>query len=195
VTLENWYVLPEGQVDELQPGPYSFIYLDESGQTIFEQSFDISFTYDYGSGSGATDRAPFVFTIPYVAGTAKINVSYNGAILTEKVVSAHSPTIQVITPNGGEVFRDQFMIQWVAQDTDNDLLTYTLLFSRDLGLNWEVIAGNLTSTEFPWDVSRLPAGSEYLIKVIVTDGFNTADDASDAAFNIVRNTFIPLIIR
>ncbi|MBI4674172.1 MAG: carboxypeptidase regulatory-like domain-containing protein [Chloroflexi bacterium] len=40
---------------------------------------------------------------------------------------------------------------------------------------------------FDWDVSQLPEGTQYLIKVIATDGINTSEDVSNAPFAVTTS--------
>jgi len=46
-----------------------------------------------------------------------------------------------------------------------------------------------------WDISRLLPGTQYLIKVVATDGINTGQDVSDAPFTITGQLYLPLILR
>jgi hypothetical protein len=192
VTLNNWYVLPEAELSVLPSGPYTFEYQDAGGGVLYQQSFDVSFDL---MGTTLTE-SPFVFTIPYVAGTTKIVVKQNNVPKAQKVVTSNAPTVTVISPNGGERLSRQATITWSGSDADGDALSYAVLFSQDNGATWQPIAANVTSTSYAWDVSGLASGTQYLIKVVATDGINTGQDTSDAPFTIGVNSYIylPLIL-
>jgi hypothetical protein len=191
VALDNWYILPEAALSTLFPGPYAFEYQNATGAVLHQESFDISYTF-----AGVTlTQAPFVFTIPYIPGTAKIIVKHNGIALAQKIVSPHAPKVTLIEPNGGERLSGQTTIRWSGSDTDGDPLSYVILFSPDNGLTWEPIAIDLTITSYVWDIPQLPAGNNYRIKLIVTDGINTGQDTSDAPFTIQEVIHLPLIIK
>ena len=190
-TLDNWYVLPEAELSTLVPGPYTFEYQDTGGGVLYQQSFDVLFNL---LGTTLTE-SPFVFTIPYVAGTARIVVKQNNVPQAQKDISANAPIVTVVSPNGGEQLGGQVTISWSGSDVDGDALSYVILFSRDNGATWEPIAGDVTTTSYVWDISRLLPGTQYLIKVVATDGINTGQDVSDAPFTITGQLYLPLILR
>ncbi|MBI4786749.1 MAG: PD40 domain-containing protein [Chloroflexi bacterium] len=193
VTLDNWYVLSDAKLTPLATGPYTFEYQDAGGGVLDQINFGVSFTVE-GSSTPLTE-APFVFTIPYVAGTRKIVVKYNGTPQAEKLVSANAPTVTVTAPNGGETLNNQTTVQWTGSDVDGGPLYYAVLYSADNGANWETLAADLTATNYAWNLSGLPVGSQYRVKVLATDGFNTGDDVSNASFAIGWELYLPLIRR
>jgi len=192
VQLDNWYVLPEAELSTLKPGPYVFEYQDVSGSVLNRQSFDISYTM-----LGETlNETPFVFTIPYVNGTARVFIKRDGVALAEKTASLHAPVVTVLLPNGGEKLSGgSTTISWSANDADQDALSYTVLYSTNDGATWDLIAGGLSSTTATWSVEGLPASTAYRVKVVATDGFNTGYDISDAAFSVTGETYLPVIVR
>ena len=70
-----------------------------------------------------------------------------------------------------------------------------MLYSADNGANWETLATGLTATSYAWNLAGLSAGSQYLVKVIATDGFNTGQDVSNATFAIRGEIYLPLVLR
>jgi alpha-tubulin suppressor-like RCC1 family protein len=191
VSLSNWYVLNDAQLNMLSRGPYSFEYQDANDNILQEISFDMAFNV-----AGTTvSQSPFVFTIPYISGTAKIVIKNNGAPLAEKVVSPNAPVVSVISPNGGDRVARQTTIQWSGSDADGNAPSYTILFSADDGSTWEPITGDLTSTSYIWNTSNLPPGTKYRVKVIATDGINTGEDTSNSSFAVHGSVYLPLIRR
>ena len=53
--------------------------------------------------------------------------------------------------------------------------------------DWIEIASGLSTTSFTWDTTQIPDGSDYLIKVIVTDRYFIQDDVSDSNFTIANH--------
>jgi hypothetical protein len=41
----------------------------------------------------------------------------------------------------------------------------------------------------------LPAGTQYLIKVIATDGFNTGQDVSNNTFTKLGMVYLPVVLK
>lgn len=180
VTLGEWYILPEGEQSTIQPGPYMFEYQNKSGAVIYKKDFDVSFTL---MGTDVSE-APFIFTIPFVSGVTKIVIKKNNYPLVEKNFSPNPPSVTIIAPNGREQISGQTAVRWSGNDADNDNLTYTLLYSDDDGKTWGPITGNLKDTFYDWNLSNLPPGNLYLIKIVVTDGINTNQAVSASTFSI-----------
>lgn len=191
VTLNNWYVLPEGELSVLPSGQYMFEYQDASGGILYQQSFDVSFSL---MGTTLTE-SPFVFTIPYVSGTSRIVVKQNSVPKAQKNLSTSAPTVNVISPNGGERLTGQTTIQWSGIDSDGDTLSYAILFSRDNGVTWDPVAANVTGNSYTWNISGFTAGTQYLVKVIVTDGVNTGQDVSNSTLTIGSSLFLPFLAK
>ena len=195
VILENWYSLTESDVDQLPPGPYSFVYLNNLGEVINQVPFDVVFEIDNGNDNIPVESIPFVLRIPNYPDTASIEIRNNGTILAEKVISQNAPEVKILSPNGGEVYDKTITFTWEGSDADGDELYYTVLLSDDNGISWTPIAGNLNSTQLEWEIEHFGAGSSYKIKVIATDGFNTGEDLSDQTFSILGRLFLPLSVR
>lgn len=191
VQLDNWYILPEAELSNLAPGPYTFEYQGAGGQLLYQQSFDVSFLLE-----GETlNESPFVFTLPYVDGTTRVVIKRNASILAQKVASAHAPVVSILSPSGGKVLHGEpLTISWTGSDIDGDLLAYTVLYSSNDGATWDLVAGGRPDTTLVWPAKGLPASSVYRVKVVATDGFNTGFGVSDA-FAVVGPTYAPLIVR
>ncbi|MFX0013268.1 MAG: hypothetical protein ACFE98_01580 [Candidatus Hermodarchaeota archaeon] len=97
------------------------------------------------------------------------------------------PSVRVISPNGGEMFRGNISITWNANDPENELLTFTLEVWD--GTTWSRITSGLTTNEYLWDSSTLPDGIDiYKIRITASDGINSAQDESDNFFSIENKT-------
>jgi len=106
-------------------------------------------------------------------------------------VSAHAPTVTVLSPNGGENVTNQLLISWAGADADGDTLRYVVQYSPDNGATWRALAANWTATSFSVDarnLALLPGSSQARIRVIASDGVNTAEDQSNAVFTVVRKS-------
>ena len=65
--------------------------------------------------------------------------------------------------------------------------------SEDRGSNWKPIAGNLSGNSLNVQVKNILQGTQYLLKVIATGGFNTCEDISDGVFSINKNIYLPFV--
>lgn len=190
--LTDWYVLPEGELDTLTPGPYAFEYRAGDGSLLDSLPFDLSFDLE----GIALEQTPFVFTIPYIPSTAQIVITHNGVPMAIKTVSANPPQVTLAAPADSGPFSGPVAIQWSGADADNDALSYTLLYSSNGGLSWEPVAGGLEATAYTWDTTGLPDGEQYVIKIIATDGFNTGEEQS-TLFSLSQDEsiYLPLVVK
>jgi hypothetical protein len=189
VSLDNWYLLGDAQLTPLMPGPYKFEYHDSGNNILQELSFDILFEV---AGIPVTE-SPFVFVLPFVEGTTKLVVTLDDLPLAEKTISEHAPSVKIISPNGGETLEGTISITWSGTDSDGDSLSYAVLISQDNGTNWETIAIDIEESSFGWDISNFQPSSEYLIKVIATDGFNIGEDITNDSLTVLGKLFLPFV--
>jgi hypothetical protein len=108
--------------------------------------------------------------------------SEDGAVagLDESVAEARRPPGDGATPPspGRRMFQKGLQtLQWKADDTDSDHLSYTLQYRRAGELTWHDLRAGLTDTIFVWDTTTVPDG-RYIVRVTVTDApSNTAERA------------------
>ena len=109
-------------------------------------------------------------------------VNQEEQILDEIVVSDNAPSVSVLAPAGGENWQGIETIKWEAEDQDEDTLSFTILYSPDNGNSWFPVAWSVQGESYEVNESMLPGGNEGRIRVIVTDGFNTAEADSEGTF-------------
>ncbi|MFQ6092747.1 MAG: FlgD immunoglobulin-like domain containing protein [bacterium] len=104
-----------------------------------------------------------------------------------------APTVEVLRPNGGEVWSGTDSIQWTATDLDDNpsTLTISIELSPDGGRSWESLpeldaAGDPISVNdgaYLWSIPRTLRGRNFLIQVTATDPQNEpSSDSSDGPF-------------
>jgi hypothetical protein len=202
VELRPWYRLAEGRPD-LEPdgsGSHALVFLDAQGQVLSRVPFDVAFE----NPMGVVEREPpffmpFAFTVPFPLDTHRIEIrTADGRLLARRVVSANPPQVTVLTPNGGEVLLpDQaYTVTWRAHDPDGDALSYTVLVSPDEGATWHLLAYDLGETSYTWEVTDVPEGTRYLMRVIASDGVNVGEDVSDRPFAVLgQRIYLPFVAR
>ena len=124
----------------------------------------------------------------YPEGTTWVEVLKNGEVLARLEQSQNPPTVQVLTPNGGEVLEGygEFVISWSSFDTDGNDLLHNIFFSADGGQTWNIVAAGIGGNQFTWSLADVPGTSQGLIRVEVTDGFLSVTDESDASFIVAE---------
>ena len=97
-----------------------------------------------------------------------------------------SPTVDLLAPNGGEVFAigASARVRWHVTG-GTAVATSTVQVSRDNGLNFSAVSENVGNAEaFDWDVSG-PASEFCRVRVVYTNAFGqTAADTSNAGFAV-----------
>lgn len=104
------------------------------------------------------------------------------------VVDTVAPVVEVLAPNGGEIFGAgrSTLIQWAAADANLDPskgITIEISTGKD---QWIIIAQNLPNTgKYHWDIPATLSSMTCRLRVTARDlAGNTASDASDADFVI-----------
>jgi hypothetical protein len=167
-------------------GAYSIALLDGAGQVLLQAGFDLSFVMPDPRG-GPIDESGFVYRIEWKPGTKTVELrDSSGKVLASRAVSSGSPSVKVISPNGGEswIMGDTYKVKWEGSDPDGDNLTYSLSVSLDQGKAWIPVDLDITATEYDLGTTGLTPSTTALVKVRATDGVNTGEDVSDAPFTI-----------
>lgn len=126
------------------------------------------------------------FCIPSIESIKQIQIrDSTEQILSVAYVSDNSPQVSLQTPQGGEIFHKGSIVNitWTATDPDGDGLIFSLLYSNDGGETWFPLATDTTQNCYEFHTKYLQPGN-YLIKVLATDGFNTAEAVSDQPITI-----------
>lgn len=179
-TIESVYVSSTpGTVTLPAAGDYA-IRLDNAQGTQLA-----SYSFVPVAGSESPTVGNFSLQLPWDAAAKRIVLLRNGQLLASRQASANPPTIRVTFPNGGESLNGaSATFTWTASDPDGDALTYAVDYSTDNGATWRALTINWNATSFPVDLTRLPGGNQALIRVTASDGFNSAQDQSDAVFSV-----------
>jgi fibronectin type 3 domain-containing protein len=137
---------------------------------------------------------PLILRMPLPSNAKYVSIKKGTRTLFEKSIGSTSPTVQLLSPNGGNFGTQRIAIRWAANDPDGDSLTCDILGSPDGGSTWLPIALNIQSTNtLLWDTSRARGGNNWKVKVVATDGFHTGQDISDQPFSIATKPPVVVI--
>ena len=127
--------------------------------------------------------------VPFAAGTRVIEITKGDQVLATRQVSANAPTVQVLSPNGGEnIGQSDLVVNWQAADADGDALSATILLSLDGGTTFQPLRSEVSGTTITIPAAEVPGSTQARIRVIVSDGVNTSMDDSNANFTIPNRT-------
>ena len=105
--------------------------------------------------------------------------------------------ITFITPNGGEIFNNSISIEWQQViDSYNHSLIYSIFYSPDNGMSWNLLANNLSTTYYEWNITEVSNGYDYLLKItaLCSDGLYN-EVLSNTTFSILNHILnIPTIL-
>jgi len=177
VELSPWYRFA-APVPEPVTGTYTIEAVDVFSKTLSSQGFDVSFVV-LTNPPREVDPAPFEVTVAIPAGTQAFRIKRDEQVLKVVPISPNRPTINITTPTAGQNISGLYTITWQSNDLDGSPLYHTVEYSHN-GRDWLVLAAKITTTQLLANFDALPGGGQSRIRVIVTDGINTAEAVSDA---------------
>lgn len=185
-------VQPGWPSDGLQPGDYALECRDAKGILLSRLVFDVQFVSSEGT---PVSSVYMQLRLPVMEGVARIDLMRGPHRLDSRIVSASTPLVTVLSPNGGEHWgNSRETVSWRATDADGDALVAQVLYSPQDGRHWRVIARDVQQSSTTIDPSVLSGGNGARVRVVITDGFNTAEDDSDAVFSVGRKAPIASVI-
>lgn len=175
------FKLPIGTIDYKGEGVYRLELWGLNNKPLFTRSFDPGKIMD-------AEAAIYTFEqlLPFIEGTVKIVLINHNQILAERVVSHNKPSVRLISPNGGEEWEDGSTqtIKWKSSDADNDRLYHNVFYSIDCGKSWRTLETNLIENKLVIDPLLMAGSDAALVKILTTDGVNTASDESNCPFYV-----------
>jgi hypothetical protein len=178
-SLSPILVQPGLPTENVAPGDYVIEIQNTAGTALSTLPFFASFTDLEGE---AVDAVYFNFQLVEQADAAQIVLKHDGQVLDTIVASSNPPTVKVLSPNGGESWSGPQTIRWQASDPDGDPLQFNILYTPDDGTTWFPVAAGVQGNSYDLDTASLAAGNAARVRVIATDGLNTAEDDSDNTF-------------
>jgi hypothetical protein len=181
-----WVITPTEVPQNPPAGTQYCLEAQDAGGTVLSgHCFDLAFR-DYETGE-ATGVDGFNLMLPYPSGVARIVLRKGAQQLAVRPVSAHAPTVAVLSPNGGEAWAatGTYTITWTASDADGDSLAYSVLYSPN-GSDWLPVAAGITQTQVAVNAAELAGGNAARVRVLASDGVHTTADESDAPFTVAR---------
>jgi hypothetical protein len=166
------------------PGTNFFLQaLDASGAVL--QAIPFALEPDIVEENDTNRTAAFIVPVTADPALHTLQLGYNGVLLATLTASPNAPTVTLTTPNGGQNFATGAVnVAWSGNDADGDPLTYTVQYSTDDGANWETLAVDWPGQNLGIDSAALAATKNGLMRVLASDGFNTATAQSVAPFTV-----------
>jgi hypothetical protein len=164
--------------------PYCVTLKNAANGVLSQYCFSVGFD---GDSDVPATAMPFGMVVPYPVGLNRIELTRGTTVLSSRMASTNLPTVTVTFPNApGLSLSGVQNISWTGSDPDGDPLTYSVLYSRDNGATWIGVGDGISGNSYPLDFSSLPGGTSALVKVMVSDGFRSAEDVADNPFSVAN---------
>jgi uncharacterized repeat protein (TIGR03803 family) len=171
------------------PGVLLCRVLDASGTVLSETPFAAQ-----ANGNGDPEES-FSLFVPFFENARVVQIIKNGQIVGALSGSPAPPTVQLLAPAGGQVIAgNSVVISWNAADADNNLLSALVQYSADGGASWRTLAADVRGASCAVSTDSLPASTNGLFRVTVTDGFHSATDQSALASTIPNHAPRPVLL-
>jgi hypothetical protein len=95
------------------------------------------------------------------------------------------PKVSISTSISGEISGEK-EIKWSASDSNEDKLSFSLEYSNDGGITWDILASGLNDFSYKFDTTQLADGGNYYLRVIADDGAVKTESA-EKEFSIKNN--------
>lgn len=132
--------------------------------------------------------SPVVLPVPLIHGSyyyvrvqASDGVSFSEYATAFFSINTAPNSPNLLTPSAG-AFSGNLLVTWLPAsplDADGDPVTYSIEMTsrRSSNREWEFIAGPFpsNSVQFQLDLSAIPSGNDYGVRVIANDGFADSD--------------------
>lgn len=189
--LENTYL----DLEAGTPGTYAFVLKDANNQELLRVGFSPRFEMmlDPQGITQPLEAISFAYRIPWDPSTAEIELQDSaGNVLASRAVSAHPPTVELLSPSGGEIWAwgGTNTVRWRASDPDGDPLTAAIQASLDGGETWLPLASHIEGEEYRLDAAVFGDGQPFLLRVVVSDGVLSASVSTAAALTARMGTLV-----
>ncbi len=163
---------------------YSLRLLDAAGKVLLDQPFALA---DVSEEEGSP--LPLHVLAPAVDGVAQVvvvqHIDGSEMELARRTASANLPSLQLLSPGGGESISDQLTIQWEAGDVDGDPLRFQVQYSPDGGQRWLLLAQDYLSQTLTVDGSQLlGSDGQALVRVTASDGMHSVEAQTAKPFSV-----------
>ena len=166
-------------------GAYALRVKDAAGTTLG--------TYPFEPLAVEDETLPMAIleSIPRDTAAASIEILRGDQVIGAREASPAAPVIEL--EDVGAVLDAPLDLGWSATDADGDQLNFIVQYSADGGASWTTLATDLSKPLFEIEPSGLEATNDGRLRVISSDGFNSAE-AITAPFGIASHDPRPSIL-
>lgn len=170
---------------EVPDGEGTLLFVDGSGNELLRWrirfAFGLHAVSRTGHATAGEDSAAVSVTCPYPAATARVSLLLGDQEVWQAEVPTQPPTVQLITPTGGEhiASTDTVVVEWQASHPQRLELEYRISYSFDAGKTFRPLVVGIKETRCEWQMGPTASSGRVRLRVVASDGFNQAEDVSD----------------
>jgi hypothetical protein len=155
--------------DVMTDEQFNIVLVDSNGNILVRRELN---NYELGLHEPVIpDDIPFMELLPWRIGAVGMQVRAAETVLIDYPFSQTPPTIEILSPLGGESFEREIEVRWSAKDADGDALLFMIRYSPDGGENWEVLVPAVQGNAAFVEIHRgLPGSANGIIEVSALDG-------------------------
>ncbi len=172
-------------------------FVGENGQDLMEDGFGFNIPMAQENWTPPYPAQFAIFTVvrPLPDGTDLVEIRLYGEPIWSRTVSSNPPVVDIVTPSGGEILAEnaEITLQWMASDPDGDELIFDVYYSADGGATYAPLETAISETELSWPTVLAQGSTSGLIKVVASDGFNSAEAVSNF-FSVEPKAPVPSIV-
>lgn len=162
---------------------FSLLAFDDTHKVL--QTLNFSLKKNITEFDDPSQKANFILPITHNPALHSVELRHGNRILAIGTASSHPPKVTLTNPKGGETFKEgPIHVSWTGTDDDLDALTFTVQYSPDNGSTWQTLNADLDGDTLEIESKTLTATSKGLIRVLVSDGFNTSFAQTSAPFTV-----------
>ncbi|MCX8042827.1 MAG: Ig-like domain-containing protein [Desulfobacterota bacterium] len=181
--IDKVYVLDETDGDSAgMTGDYALELQDNAGAVLARHCFEPEFLSD----NAGNHYTAFIEGIAWDDRCATVVLKYKESALCTVPRSLNKPQVTLSSPFAGQIANGTFDVAWDAADADGDTMTFTLLYSTDGGISWDMLEPRYDGQTYSLNTARIPNTNQCRIKIIAHDGFNSGEAVSDV-FTVVNS--------
>lgn len=118
-----------------------------------------------------------------LSGRNLAGLSFESQWFEVSICNYFRPTVEVISPNGGETWTGSNTISWSATATNVDAdFRHSVYISSDHGSTFQLYARFLTADSYDWDTSVWQSMDSYMVRIVTDDRGVLGEDVSDGTF-------------
>ncbi len=156
---------------------YRFIGFDSQNNTIINFSFSPFYSmYTFDGTTIELNVSPIQFIVGIPENLSTVKIFNNSEELKRINVSENPPVVSIFNPVADNIYEEAYNITWTSSDLDGDNVYYAVMVSNNTGHNYATLDIDLNQTFYEINPVDFPPGTNYTIKVLVTDGVNTGTD-------------------